>query len=408
MKLRNQKILLLLLFCFLVFKGKSQNQSETVTITCTGDGTSQVKAKESALRDALQQAFGAFISSNTELLNLQIIKDEIATVTNGSIQDYSVLNETQLKDGQWISTVKVTVSVNKLVSFAQSKGIEVSFKGGLFAVNIQQKILNEQSEVIAIENTIKILDNIALKSFDYSISAGEPKSIDGKLINWKIPLSVTVNVNENFSQIPLLLIQTLGSLSLNKNELDAYKESNVNYFIVNIMRPTRPNNDFQHFYLRSTKSIKAIENFIRKFQFYLTNFRIDDGLTKRQISSFDPEVIYFPTYTDGARLKEDNFKIVTFMKNNNYLTTPSLFNVQYEKMYLPDLKYEGLHGTSSYNIIGVDCNCMGDIFSNSGGLILQFNKVSSKNKLVLLFKVLDSKNIDEIQKVQKYSINNSQ
>ncbi len=112
-----KKVLLSLVYCVLTTLLFAQGKAQTVTITSTGAGSNAAEAKQAALRDALEQAFGAFITTNTEILNDQIVKDELSSVASGNIQDYSVLNETQLSDGQWAATVRATVSVSKLISY---------------------------------------------------------------------------------------------------------------------------------------------------------------------------------------------------------------------------------------------------------------------------------------------------
>ena len=112
---------------------------KTVTITTIGSGATPEVAKQNALRNAIEQAFGTFISSNTEILNDELIKDEIVSVANGNIQNYEVISETEIPDIGYATTIKATVSVSKLTSFVESKGMEVEIQGGLFAENIKLK-----------------------------------------------------------------------------------------------------------------------------------------------------------------------------------------------------------------------------------------------------------------------------
>ena len=64
----------------------AQDADKTVTLVVSGQGKSQDEAKQKALRSAIEQAFGAFISSKTEILNDNLVKDEIVSVANGNIQ----------------------------------------------------------------------------------------------------------------------------------------------------------------------------------------------------------------------------------------------------------------------------------------------------------------------------------
>ena len=59
---------------------ETEDDAKTVTLTEEGQGKSKDEAKYSALRNILEKAFGAFISSNTTLLNDNLIKDEIVSL----------------------------------------------------------------------------------------------------------------------------------------------------------------------------------------------------------------------------------------------------------------------------------------------------------------------------------------
>ncbi|MFN5774062.1 hypothetical protein [Flavobacterium sp.] len=68
-------------------------EDKTVTLTVSGSGKTLEDAKLNALRSAIEQAFGAFISSKTEILNENLVKDEIVSVTNGNIQKYDIVSQ---------------------------------------------------------------------------------------------------------------------------------------------------------------------------------------------------------------------------------------------------------------------------------------------------------------------------
>ena len=103
----------------------AQESSKDVIITASGSGATLEDAKQSALRSATEQAFGAFISSKTEIFNDQVVADQMSSVSSGNIKSYEVLNEDQLPDGRWGTTIKAIVSVDKLTSFVQAKGVEI-------------------------------------------------------------------------------------------------------------------------------------------------------------------------------------------------------------------------------------------------------------------------------------------
>ena len=164
-----KKLLLVLIFFGLNFTANAQD-NEVVTSTVIGQGESVEIATQNALRSAIERAFGTFISSKTEILNDELIKDEVVSVSSGNIQNFDVISEVQIPDGGYVITLKATVSVTKLTSFAKNKGIAIEFKGGLFASNILLQELYERNEKEAIDNAIDVLNKIAKNSFEYSMN----------------------------------------------------------------------------------------------------------------------------------------------------------------------------------------------------------------------------------------------
>ena len=130
------KPILIAIFCIFLLQVVNAQEEKTVTLTVSGTGKTIEEAKTNALRSAIEQAFGAFISSKTEILNDNLVKDEIVSVANGNIQKFEVISEIQIPDGGYATSLKATVSITRLTSFIQSKGIKVEFNGGAFAMNM--------------------------------------------------------------------------------------------------------------------------------------------------------------------------------------------------------------------------------------------------------------------------------
>lgn len=257
----------------------SQQADKTVSITVSGSGKTQDEAKQSALRSAIEQAFGAFISSKTEILNDQLLAEQITSVATGNIQSYSMLNESQLPNGSWGVTLKAIVSVSKLTSFVESKGIAIEFKGGLFAINIKQQMLNEQGEINAIHNLEGLLHETMQTAFDYTISYKSPKSQDSENKNWEIPLTVTVKTNQNIDFCANYCINTLSGISLSADEVATYKDLNKTVYPVTINSNGR-NDQPITFYLRNKASLIALESIGRNWEFYNRLFTIESSIKK--------------------------------------------------------------------------------------------------------------------------------
>ena len=252
------------------------SNEKTVTITVSGSGKTQDEAKQSALRSAIEQAFGTFISSKTEIFNDQVVADQIASVANGNIKSFSILNESQLPDGSWGVTLKALVSVDKLTSFVEAKGIAIEIKGGLFALNIKQQLLNEQGEVKAISEMVGLLHEPMQTVFDYELKSGDPVSLDAESKNWAIPLVVTATSNKNIDFCADYFIKTIAAISLSSEEVATYKQLNKAVYKIQINH-----NEFaKTFYLRKQSSLNLISGFLSNWEFYTRLFTVDSGIDK--------------------------------------------------------------------------------------------------------------------------------
>lgn len=80
-------------------KSASSSNGKEVTLTVTGSGKTNEDAVKSALRSALEQTYGAFVSSNTTIVDDELIKDEISTISNNCVKSYRELSSKILPNG---------------------------------------------------------------------------------------------------------------------------------------------------------------------------------------------------------------------------------------------------------------------------------------------------------------------
>lgn len=274
MKFIFKSIILILLFVSNYQITFAQEGEKEVTITVSGSGKTQEEAKQSALRSAIEQTFGAFISTKTEIFNDQVVADQIASVTSGNIKSFSIINESQLPNGSWGVTLKTLVSLNKLASFVEAKGIAIEIKGGLFALNIKQQLLNEQSEIIAVNQLLSVLNSVIQTSFDYEIKSKSPQSLDDESKNWVIPLEVTAIANKNMEFCANYCLKTLTALGLTYDEIVSYKNLKKSTFPVRI----NYKGGLGTFYLRKRASVEAINLFCSQWEFYTRLFTVQSGI----------------------------------------------------------------------------------------------------------------------------------
>jgi hypothetical protein len=308
--MKNLKTILSIFLILLVTtNGFSQTEGKDVSITASGSGKTQEEAKQSALRSATEQAFGAFISSKTEMFNDQVVADQMSSVSSGNIKSYEVLNESQLPDGSWGVTLKAIVSVDKLTSFVEAKGVAIEIKGGMFALNIKQQSLNELGEVKAVSEMVGLLHEPMQLSFDYVIKSSDPKSLDAENKNWAIPIEVTATVNKNMGFCAHYCIKTLSALSLSAEEVTSYQSLNKAVFSVEI----NYNGVAKTFYLRKQSSINTLYTLTSQWDFYTRLFTVQTGMDESNGFSLDPS----DNYGNNGRIRH-NFAQRRLNRNDEY------------------------------------------------------------------------------------------
>jgi hypothetical protein len=251
------------------------NNDKIVTIIANGKGKTAEEAKQNALRNAIEQAFGTFISSKTELMNDQLVKDEIVSVSNGNIQKFDIISELNTPSDGYLTSLSATVSISKLTSFVESKGINAEFKGNLFAFNIKQQIFNEKNEIKAISDLYEIVHSITLKSFNYSLKVNNPIATSSDNQNWKIGLNVSVVTNENVKNISSYLYKTLKGIALIKEEQLNYLNLGKELYPLSI---SISDTEYDHLIFRTEKSLELIKELFQEITLGALNFKINNGI----------------------------------------------------------------------------------------------------------------------------------
>ena len=155
------------------------DSKEEITLTVSSDGTTKDDALKNALRTAIEQAYGAFVSANTTILNDELVKDEIVTVSNGSIKDYKEVSSFEKPDGSgYMMTVNATVSLPHLITYAKNHGSECEFAGNTFGMELKLFNLQKENELKALYNAIPEIENLARTTMAWKLHVDEPKIID--------------------------------------------------------------------------------------------------------------------------------------------------------------------------------------------------------------------------------------
>lgn len=255
-------------------KSKVASDDKTVTLTVSGTGKTMEEAKLNALRSAIEQAFGAFISSKTEILNDNLVKDEIVSVASGNVEKYDIISQVEIPLVGFATTLNATVSIAKLTSFAESKGVVIEFKGGVFGLNMKLQKLNEKNELKSAVEILGIVHETLQNSFDYKINvADSPQFVNENL--YKLPISVSVYSNDNYEKIIMFLIKSLRAFSMDSVEIENYKKINKKVYEINFYLDDKYG---YKYYLRNEYSFQTISNIFKSWEFYLGNYKVSNNV----------------------------------------------------------------------------------------------------------------------------------
>lgn len=407
---------------------------KTVTLVASGQGKTQEQAKQNALRSAIEQAFGTFISSKTEILNDNLVKDEIVSVSNGNIQKFEVMSEVLMPSGEYATSLKATVSVTKLTSFVESKGVAVEFKGSLFAFNVNQQILNEKNEIKAIEDLCNVITKLSDSSFEYAIKASDPIAINASNERWRIPLYVSVSANDNILTIANYINQTLKGLSLSNDDANNYLKLGKKVYPVSI---AASENEYNYVLLRTEKGVSKLISQLYYFNHSLQNFTLSNGLFKWQIKDYPQNVKYI--YDGGFRIfirKHYNGNVQDAYQSESVFYTGSgsgcfwagkkiepenreckpMYNytdIKIDSYFLEQMETSCCSKTSSrdhWGVVNYDftdqfsfVKRLNNIIDSKTGVVISFIGIKPQTEIARFY-YEDIKTLDEINKITEYKV----
>ncbi|MBP9848466.1 MAG: hypothetical protein KBC58_03420 [Flavobacterium sp.] len=245
-------------------KKAQASDNKTVTLTVSGTGKTLEEARLNALRSAIEQAFGAFISSKTEILNDNLVKDEIVSVSSGNIEKYNIISQTEIPNNGYAITLSATVSIEKLTTFAQSKGIKVEFNGGMFGIKIKLQKLNEEAEIVSLKNLLETSYDILNNSLDFELNVvSEPKLNFNNV--YSLDFLIKIKPNNNYNKFEDYIIKTVEKLSLTPSEISEYISLNKKVYSVNINE--------KKYTFRTMKSKILFVNFLISCQILTNSFK---------------------------------------------------------------------------------------------------------------------------------------
>lgn len=192
-------------------KEKKGDAGTTITLVTSGTGDTKEEATKNALRSALEQTYGAFVSSNSQVVNDELVKDEIVSISTGNIVSYEELSFIDSNPKQ--VSVSVVVSITRLQTYAQNKGMSAELAGNTFAMNLKMEELNKKNQDVALKHMLEQTKTMSRSLFDYELSVGEPEKAEEGV---RVPVTIRIKANKNTVSYYDYFHKTLTSLAVQK------------------------------------------------------------------------------------------------------------------------------------------------------------------------------------------------
>ena len=305
--------------------------AQEIEVISSGQGKTEEEATRIALRNALEDSYGTFISSSSIISNDILVSDEIISLVQGNIKKYKILNSTQLPDMQIYVTVKSIVALNKLSDFCQSNGMNIKFEGASIVMNIEQQIFNAKNEEKIINNIkeqiLRMMNNVNI--YDYKV-----ESINNHGEN--IQLEISATENQNGKLLYDLLFKTLASIKLNRNQKNTLDKLAIDYHSLQKLNKLHISPTF---YLALPFSLGSFALFLLPDGNYEDNF--SNGMSGLYYSSNIYVRSYNTKNTINELIQKWNGSLIKYklIDNNGVEYNFSPGNMKYDSPYLSKTKH---------------------------------------------------------------------
>ena len=282
-----------------------QAQPNEVSLVVTGEGATKEEATNNALRSAVEQAFGVFVSANTDIMNDEIVKDEIATISSGNVKSFDEIAYIETPSGEKSITLQAVVSIGNLIEYSKNHGSRAEFSGALFGENLRLREQRKKDEPKVIGNYLKqmmlekdlfdarievdgrpflyevntfpiapnLVEYVAVdgnyKRLSFSVGVAPEEGVESDKM-YILPTAISLYSTEKGRSVFQGLKSILNKVSLSPEELAEYKEENISYYALEIGL-TRQALNMPVFYFRNYLSVILLADLSRLLSARLIN-----------------------------------------------------------------------------------------------------------------------------------------
>lgn len=215
------KRIITFLFTFVYALNLLSAPKDQVSLVVMGQGSTHDAAVTSALRSAIEQSFGAFISSQTRIQNDVLVSDEIVAISSGNIKKYTILSEIH-ESSSYSVTVNAIVSLSKLSSFMSKNGNTCTFDGDALANNIKMMKFREENTTKCLDNLCSLLEIVYKDAFIFDVNKVENPIFCEAHSCYFFPVTISCISNNVSSDVKNMVITSMKGIALSEAEISDY------------------------------------------------------------------------------------------------------------------------------------------------------------------------------------------
>ena len=320
----------------------SSRDTEILINNSIGYGYNMSEATLNAKRNAIAEAVGSYIQTETTISNDKIDQDKIYEYGKGLVQKFCI--KRKIKQGKGFEvTIKAVVTKEKILETLYATGVEVTFPGEELAQTMfseGDRIDNERLQVEMLLNKINPGDAFTYTIKDLGVKEkstliGTQKKIDRENKILKIAIAVKPNyknyirnIENALKNIADISITDEMILSVGKNEMIYFPFDNKsdqiasNWFgknkimFINKVYKTFPSKSLTSIFKSKGRFKNKKEKFLKKYK------GLNYHLSATLISFYDPTVFNIVNTKLLSHLEKDNFSLNFKDNNGNNVLIP--------------------------------------------------------------------------------------
>ncbi len=220
-----------LIFSFPAFPVHAEEPEKTIKVVATGIGANHDAARQNAVRNAVEQVIGVYVSADTLVKNHAILKDEILGYSGGYVRDSRVVSEGHGRDGLVAVTVEADVVASKLKRKLEFLNIAVLNVEGEKLFNEASGRLEEKRSGAALLE--KIISKYPQAAYNFEVSSPQVGSIDPASGKATLNIPLKIRWDQSFLDELLSVMEQVSREELKMVDILSFSQGVNNKYLRN-------------------------------------------------------------------------------------------------------------------------------------------------------------------------------